>query len=309
MLMRPMDILTEFPVRKTRQQKQAFRDGVCTYGERLGYPVTVESGPFGCRNVIFGDPDKAHYLVTVHYDTPARLLFPNFCTPCNGMLYLLREVCMWLAIMLITVMAGVLAALMAGEWIIPFVTFPMVFGIVGLLFIGPANKSNVNDNSSGVITLLEIMKTLPENCRSKVCFVLFDLEEAGLIGSGHYRKNHTEATDRQLVLNLDCVGDGDHIRMFPTKKLRKDRVKCTSLYKACGYFGKKDMLVHETGFYLYPSDQRRFPYGVGICALNRRKKLLYLSRIHTPGDTILDITNVNILRAALTTFICCDEVN
>ena len=309
MLTNPMDILTMYPVRKTKSQKQVFRDGVCAYAEKLGYPVNVENGSFGCRNVIFGDPEQAKYLVTAHYDTPARLLFPNFATPCNGLLYILREVCMWLAIMGITVMAGVIAALAAGEWIIPFVTTPMVFGIVGLLFFGPANKSNVNDNSSGVITVLEIMKTLPENSRSKVCFVLFDLEEAGLIGSGHYRKMHRKVTDHQLVLNLVCVGDGDHIRMFPTKKLRKDRVKCTSLYKACGYFGKKDLLVHEKGFYIYPSDQRRFPYGAGICALNRRKKLLYLSRIHTPKDTVLDITNVNILRAALTTFICRDEVN
>ena len=309
MLTNPMDVLTMFPVRKTKQQKHAFRDAVCIYAEKLGYPVTVESGDFGCRNVIFGDPEQAKYLVTAHYDTPVRFLFPNFATPCNGLLYLLREVCMWLVIVGITVMVGVIAALAAGEWIIPFVTTPVVLGIVGLLFFGPANKSNVNDNSSGVITVLEIMKTLPENSRAKVCFVLFDLEEAGLIGSGCYRKMHRKATDRQLVLNLDCVGDGDHIRMFPTKKLRKDRVKCTSLYKACGYFGKKNVLVHEKGFYIYPSDQRHFPYGVGICALNRRKKLLYLSRIHTKKDTVLDITNVNILRAALTTFICCDEVN
>jgi len=101
------------------------------------------------------------------------------------------------------------------------------------------------------------------------------------------------------------VGDGDHIRFFPTKKLKKDRKRLTSLYKACGYFGKKDVLVHEKGFSANPSDQANFPYGVGICALRKRGKTLYLSRIHTPKDTILEETNVNILRAALITFITC----
>ena len=97
--------------------------------------------------------------------------------------------------------------------------------------------------------------------------------------------------------------------MFPTKKLRKDQRKMSSLYRACGYFGEKSLLLHEKGASIYPSDQKHFPYGVAICALRKYKKFFYMSRIHTPKDTILEETNVNILRAALTTFICCDEVN
>ena len=156
------------------------------------------------------------------------------------------------------------------------------------------------------IALLEIAKSMPGNQRKKVCFVLFDLEEAGLIGSASYRKAHKAQTDRQMVLNLDCVGDGDYLTLFPTKRLKKDRKRLTSLYKACGYFGKKSILVHEKGFSFYPSDQANFPWGVGICALNKRGKTLYLSRIHTKKDTILERTNVNLLRAALITYICRD---
>ena len=309
MLHQPIDILDRFPVRKTKQQKQNFRDAVSSYGENLGYLATVEQGTFGCRNVIFGDPESADYLVTAHYDTPPRLLFPNYCTPCNGLRSLFRRILMLLGFVAVAAtVIGVFTALTGLKWMIPYLSFFLVLLVECLLLLGPANKSNVNDNSSGVITLLEIMKTLPENQRSHVCFVLFDMEEQGLIGSGYHRKAHKAATEKQLVLNLDCVGDGDHIRMIPTKKLLKDRVKCTSLYKACGYFGKKDILVQEKGFFQYASDQRRFPYGVGICALNQHKKLLYLSRIHTPKDTVLDMNNVNILRAALTSFICRDAV-
>ena len=180
------------------------------------------------------------------------------------------------------------------------------WGMIILMLVGPANSSNVNDNTSGVVSVLEIAKSLPENYRKDVCFVLFDLEEAGLIGSASYQKAHKKATASQLVLNLDCVGDGDNLMLFPTKKLRKDRKRLTSLYKACGYFGKKSILLHEKGFAFYPSDQANFPYGVGVCALRKRKKTLYLSRIHTKKDTILEYTNVNLLSAALITYLCRD---
>lgn len=309
MLKTPMDVLTQFPVRKTRRQKQLFRDAVMSYATGLGYACTVERGSLCCQNILLGDPETAAYLVTAHYDTCARMLFPNMITPCNVWLYLAYQIFLVAGIGLLSVMAGLLTGLLLGEGFVGTVTFVVYWLLLLMLLAGPANKSNANDNTSGVVALLEIARTMPENQRHKVCFVLFDLEEAGLIGSASYRKAHKQASNRQLILNLDCVGDGDHIRMFPTKKLRKDRKKLTSLYRACGYFGKKNLLVHEKGISIYPSDQMNFPYGVGICALRKKKFGLYMGRIHTPRDTILEETNINILRAALTTFICCDEVN
>ena len=306
MLTRPMDILTAFPVRKSKQQKQEFRDAAQSYLKQLGYSPTVEKGSFGCRNMVIGDPETAQYLITAHYDTCARLPIPNLITPCNFWAFLGYQLVVMLLMLLVPAIPGALAGLLAGSFDVGYyVWFLCVWAVIALVMIGPANKHNANDNTSGVVTLLEIARSLPESQRGKVCFVLFDLEEAGLIGSAAYRKAHKKASDSQLVLNLDCVGDGDYIRFFPTKKLKKDRKKLTSLYKACGYLGKKDVLVHEKGFSVCPSDQANFPYGVGICALRKKGKTLYLSRIHTPKDTILEETNVNILRAALITFITC----
>ena len=304
-----MDVLEQFPVRKTKAQKQIFRAAVQSYGEKLGYEVTVEKGSFGARNLLLGDPEKAKYLVTAHYDTCANMLLPNFITPCNVVLYLLYQFGLVFLMLIGAGAAGAAAGLLFGSGAVKWVSLSVYWILLFFLILGPANKNNANDNTSGVITLLEIARTLPENQRHKVCFVLFDLEEAGLIGSGSYRKAHRAATNKQLVLNLDCVGDGDHLRMFPTKKLQKDRKKLTSLYKACGYFGKKSVLLKDKGFAVYPSDQRMFPYGVGICALNKGKCGLYLSRIHTRKDTVLDLTNVNILRAAIISYISCHAVN
>ena len=76
-----------------------------------------------------------------------------------------------------------------------------------------------------------------------------------------------------------------------------------ALEKIAGQLGKKSINLRSKGFSVYPSDQANFPYGVGICALKRGKMGLYLGRIHTPRDTVLEETNVNILRAALITLI------
>lgn len=307
MIETPMDVFRDFPVRKTKKQKQAFREAVQSYAEQLGYPCTVESGSLGSRNLVIGNPEQADYLVTAHYDTCARLPIPNFLTPCNFWPFLLWQVVLVLLILGVCILMGLGVGFLTGSGAIgSWCGYLMIWVILALMLIGPANPSNANDNTSGVVTLLEIAKSMPGNQRKKVCFVLFDLEEAGLIGSASYRKAHKSQTDRQMVLNLDCVGDGDYLTLFPTKRLKKDRKRLKSLYKACGYFGKKSILVHEQGFSFYPSDQANFPWGVGICALNKRGKTLYLSRIHSKKDTILERTNVNLLRAALITYICRD---
>lgn len=309
MLTTPMDVLHRFPVRKTKLQKQAFRNALQPYLEKMGYPVTVEKGSFGANNVVIGDPEGAKYLLTAHYDTCANMIVPNYITPCNFWAFLGYQMLLTIGIVGIAFAVALIPGLVFGWELYGLFGFLGVWLILGLMLFGPANKSNANDNTSGVVTLLEIARTMPENQRHKVCFVLFDLEEAGLIGSASYRKAHKKATDTQIVLNLDCVGEGDHIRFFPNKPMLKNRRKLSSLYIACGYLGTKDILVHEKGFSIYPSDQKHFPYGVGICALNQGKFGLSMGKIHTSRDTTLDETNVNILRAALTTYITCDAVN
>lgn len=305
MIETPFDILNAFPVRKSKAQKAAFRQEVTALAEGWGYAVSEETGTFGSRNLVIGNPEQAAYLVTAHYDTCARLPVPNLITPCNGLPFLGYQLLLAGGILGIAFLLGLAAALITGVGAVgSVVNLLALWGLLIGMLIGPANPSNANDNTSGVVTVLEIARTLPENQRRKVCFVLFDLEEAGLLGSTSYRKAHRQAVSRQLVLNLDCVGEGDHIRLFPTKALRKDPEKLALLYRACGTFGKKDIRIREKGFAVYPSDQANFPYGVGICALKKSRFGLYLGRIHTRKDTILDETNVNLLRAALGSVLC-----
>lgn len=300
----PMDVVKNYPVRKSKKQKQAFRADVTQWLQNLGYPVCEEEGSFHNCNLVIGDPQRARYLVTAHYDTCARLPFPNLITPCNFWTFLLYQIFICLMLMLPALAVGGLVGYLLHSFDIGYFLFVvLLWADIVLMLIGPANSSNVNDNTSGVVTLLEIARSIPELHRKNVCFVLFDLEEAGLIGSASYKKKHKREIPNQLVLNLDCVGEGDDIYFFPTAKLKKSKERLAPLQKLAGGYGKKSIAVRTKGFSIYPSDQSNFPYGVGICALKRGWAGLYLSRIHTPRDTVLDETNVNILRAALTTLI------
>lgn len=307
MLTTPMDVLTTYPIRKSKKQKQAFREDVQTLVKSWGYESSVEKGSFGAKNLIIGDPAKAKYLVTAHYDTCARLPIPNLITPKSFTWFMAYQLLVCALILAVPLILAVAVALILQDPDFISIVYNLTFWtLYVLIFFGPANKHNANDNTSGVITALEIARTLPEDKRANVCFVLFDLEEAGLLGSAGYQSKHKKQTKHQIVLNLDCVGDGDYLYFFPSKKLRKSPEKMEKLEKAVVTHGEKSITLHRKGFSVYPSDQANFPYGVGICALRKSKLALYMSRIHTPRDTILEETNVNILRAAITGLISCD---
>ena len=148
-----------------------------------------------------------------------------------------------------------------------------------------------------VVAVLETAASLPVELRDQVCFVLFDLEEAGLLGSSAYRKMHRKSSSHQMILNLDCVGEGNEILLFPTKKLKNDKGRVTRIADLCFSDAKKSIVMKNSGFAIYPSDQMNFPTGLGIASFCRSKWAgLYLGKIHTKRDKILDEKNIAMLR-------------
>lgn len=311
MLSTPMDVLKQFPIRKNKKQKEAFRTDVKAYAEKLGYDCHLEKGSFGAQNIVIGNPQTAKYLVTAHYDTPAGMLLPNLITPCNPVTFILYQLVIVGLFIVVSILIGAgIGIILDSAGIAGTAGMTVYWILLFMMMFGPANKNNANDNTSGVVTVLEIARTMTELHRDKVCFVLFDLEEAGLIGSASYRKAHKKTVENQIVLNMDCVGDGDHIIFFPTKKAKKNEQLMREVKRIGGWFGQKHIQVKDKGFYTYPSDQNNFPVGFGIAAFKKAKAVgYYCDRIHTKRDTNLDETNVNILRAAISTLISGNAVN
>ena len=302
MITKPTDLLTQHSIRRSEAQKEFFRRDLVAYIQQAGHEVQVENVKKGVHNIVIGDPEKAKYLITAHYDTPATNLFPNLLLPKNHLLFYGYQIGLILFYILAAFAVGYPVFLLTSHKAAAFLAGYAVYMTLAVMpRLGFANRNNYNDNTSGVVTLLEILMTLPEVFRDRVCFVLFDLEEAGLVGSMSYQSKHKQETKRQLVLNADCIGDGDEILFIPGKNLRKQQRERVEGWKAlCPAAGEKSIAIHDDGICFYPSDHANFPWGVGIAAFRRGKAIgLYCNRIHTPKDTICEVNNVILIRDML----------
>ena len=289
-------ILAEFQVRKSKKQKAAFRDWLCRELTAAGYAPTVEKGVIAA-NVVAGSPEDAEVLFTAHYDTQAVLPIPNFITPRNLFWYLLYQLLLMGGIFLIAGLTAGVALLLH----LPAEIAMPIFGVVSLICCwwiidGPANQHTVNDNTSGVITLVEAALSLRSEDRAKVCFVFFDNEEKGMLGSSAFARKHKQVKKGKLVVNFDCVSDGPSIQFFPSRKLKKDKTMMERLEKAFQGAGDRQVEVVR-GFGFYPSDNAAFRLGAGVCALRRSSVFgWYMSRIHTSRDTVMEEENIELLR-------------
>ncbi|MDE6589328.1 MAG: M28 family peptidase [Oscillospiraceae bacterium] len=292
-------IMAEMQVRKSRKQKEAFRAWLCGELEAAGYAPTVEKG-FAARNVVAGDPDKAQVLLTAHYDTQPVLPVPNFITPRNPFFFVLYQVVIVLPLFIaLAVVEGVLISFAPEAvlwWLMPLASMGICIFFMWWILDGKANKHTANDNTSGVLTLLETALALPAGHRDRVCFVFFDNEEKGMLGSAAFAKKHKNVKKNSTVLNFDCVSDGDSIQFFPQRKLKKDKGTLERLESAFLPAGGKDVQVVR-GFSIYPSDNANFKRGAGVCALKHKPVIgYYMDRIHTSKDTVLDEANIALLR-------------
>ena len=289
-------VMEQYQIRKSRKQKEAFRAWLRETLQKEGYQVSEEKKTFS-TNVVVGDPEKAEVLFTAHYDTCAVLPIPNFITPRNFLFYLLYQLVLCLPMFGI-VFGAEAAILLLWEdcplWAVMGIMYALLFFMLWWIIDGPANKHTANDNTSGVITLLETAMALPVDQRDKVCFVFFDNEEKGLFGSSAFAARHRGAKKNTLMINFDCVSDGDHIHLFPNKREKTDAELWKLLRNAFAADGEKSVTVMQG---VYPSDQRAFARGVGVCALKKNRILgYYMDRIHTGRDTVLDERNIALLR-------------
>lgn len=294
-------VLSEYQVRKTKKQRGAFIDYVSRYADSLGYKIGTEKGSFGANNIIVGDPETAKVVYTAHYDTCARLPFPNFITPKNIGIYLLYQlaitvVFMFLPMFIIGFVCGyTFDDIELGAMVTVLLSYAWLIAFMYILIAGPANKNTANDNTSGVAVLLNIMAQVKNEDREKVAFIFFDLEEAGLLGSSAFAKKHKAAMKNKLLINFDCVSDGDNI-LFVLKKGAKEYEELLKNAYPCedGF----NVEVLSKGVF-YPSDQAQFPCGVGVAALKKSKKrnILYMDKIHTKNDVVFDEKNIEYLTA------------
>lgn len=296
-------LTAQFPVRKSAAQKAAFREWVLAQSAAMGYKAEADNKGYS-RNVVIGDPEQAEVVFTAHYDTQPVLPIPNFITPTNVWIYVAYQILLSVAILAIGGAAGAAAGWISGSfWVGYMVMMTAFFALIVLMLFGPANQHCVNDNTSGVAAVLELMQALPEAQRSKAAFILFDNEEKGLLGSSAYAGKHRAVKKGKLLINMDCVGDGEHILFFANKKTR-ELPTFAALEQAMSRQTGCHFVMNRMEKCIYPSDQAAFTYGIAVCACNKSERWgYYCDKIHTKYDTICRQENLDFLTGGLTAFV------
>lgn len=306
------EILEKYQIRKSNKQKTEFIEYIKERLSRSGYDpekdITVETKGIGLlksRNIVVGNPKEAEIVVTAHYDTCAVLPFPNFMAPTNPVLFWVFQLLVffflaYLAAIVVLVFTFLTNNYFEGGNVFLFVLVLLAFHTM----FGYRNKHTANDNTSGVIAVTKLLEELPKEHRNKVCVVYFDNEEKGLFGSSFFAKKHKKSMKNKMLINLDCVGDGDNIVSMAKRAARKDP-KYSLFVEALSEEAKTyDGRYHckKMKFMMFPSDQANFDNAIGICALRKSIFGMYCGRIHTPFDTICREDNINCLVDGLRNF-------
>jgi len=283
--------MTLYQERMHRKSKKKFRDYLHTKAQELNLPYQIVPESWFSKNVFIGSIDTAEYILSAHYDTPPRM--PPF---------LVKNVITYNII--IMAMIVVLIGLSIIFSIHPFLTSLIIFLFVGYNFGFPAisNKYNLNDNTSGVLTLLYLMQRIKT---PKVAFVFFDNEEKGLFGSlGFARYLRKKKLNYQLrkYINFDCVGRGnvfslDHFNR-PQLALRIksvfDRLQITGYECQVRKARARELSDH----FAFIKNSH-----VGIFALINHNNKLVINDIHSHRDRQIDLNNIFILSKVIETFI------
>jgi hypothetical protein len=301
------DYLTEvntlFPIRKRENQKSAFRDYVTKEAKASGWHTRVECLGGRHNNVVIGDPTKAKTVLTAHYDTPASSLIPNLMLPRNPLITYLYVFFFAFAVAFFSLFIASAISIPFGlGYKVRMAIYLLIFLVLYFcLLLHGENKHNINDNTSGVASVLSVM----ERCSPSddVAFILFDNEEKGLLGSKAYQKAHANDLEQTLILNLDCVGNGSHI-LFVAKKDAEISAEYARL---------KETLQDQNGYHLHyfpmrgsigNSDYKSFKRGVGIMACKKNAMFgYYTNKIHTRRDTVSKTENIEYLADQLSVYL------
>ena len=166
-------LVEKFPIRRSAEQKEAFRKYVLKEAASLGYRARVEQSGGKHDNIVIGNPEKAQVTFTAHYDTPAVNFLPNIMMPRNLPLFLGYQMLIVGIMLAAALIVGMIAHMALHEVRLAYIIGWLFYmGLLMLMIYGPSNKHNVNDNTSGVSALLETMAKIPADKREQVLSIL-----------------------------------------------------------------------------------------------------------------------------------------
>ncbi len=298
--------LKQYPKRLTRKQKQDFLDYSNKKLSQFGYSTQISTGRYILKSKNLETlNDAPDLIIGAHYDTPT--ILPFFFEYLFKLFGHTRQIIMLFAIILaVTFFSFAVATfhqypqLQTAGTIIQFIFY---FSLLSLFI---PNPKNYNDNSSGVLTILELAERIAKkpDLKQRVKFILFDNEEWGLLGSmmqqKKWRKRNPLLNNTRLI-TVDCVGRGN----FPVIiKLKKNSETGEQLAKLLSR--KITPRVKRLPYYPF-SDNFSFSHSESINISMMDKTFLpggyYIKNIHSPSDRKIDLTNIKTIADSLEAFI------
>jgi|GEM_PF-1792174 len=283
--------------RMHRSKKKAFREFALKAAEESGFSAKVDSNIFA-KNVVIGDPEKAEYILTAHYDTPPTL--PKFFVK-----HMLIHSFITLPLIILGLTYGIPFILTKIPFFLRHSKFLLVlqkaltYGVSAVMllhifgFLGNANKKNFNDNTSGVLTLLNIMdklKKAPQKVKDKFCFVLTDNEEKFLLGGLSFARKYKGVLKNQKFINVDCVGRGKQINAYYSGSKQSQVIDELKALQSDGY-----IVAPKRSGLMSMSDHIAFSkYNhVTLLSVNRKNHKSLYSQIHSSNDNKINTDNVD----------------
>ena len=138
----------------------------------------------------------------------------------------------------------------------------------------------------------------------RVCLVFLDNNERNLLGASAFKKRHIDKASGNLFIDIDCVGDGEHLLLLPSKHSRWDSRLLEALEEAFPKGGTMEPHLRTKGLHYYPSDNRKFKFHVVVCACRHLAGLgYYIPHLRTRRDTALDEDNIAYVTEGLARFL------
>lgn len=266
-------ILSTYANRFSSKNKRKFREAIVLELEEMGYQVTIDK-KFFATNIYFGNIDS-EYILTAHYDTATNMavIYPFL------KYFGIRLANLVLPIFLILLMTafGIIGNLIM-----------LIFGLTLFIALLIPNRYNFNDNTSGVITLLEHAER--NKGSNNFYYALLDNEEKGLFGAKSLQKYLKKQGNfsNKCNINVDCVGVGDKFAICSAKE--------SAYLERC--FQQSQTVTDSLRLksLLFASDHLVFgERGIMITKLNKAKLTndYYIDNIHTNNDRYIINDNID----------------
>ncbi|NFV12158.1 M28 family peptidase [Clostridium sporogenes] len=294
-------VTKDFGIRHTYNEKTNFLEFIDGELKSLGYETEIIQGKNikQCRNLCTVEGNE-EIIFMAHYDTPGTMpkflgfifkLFGHTRQITGSIIYII------IILLLIRYLRNISNVSISYMIIFILIIFPMLI----------KNKNNYNDNSSGVVTLLNIAYELKnnENLKGKVDkikMVFLDNEESGLLGSNllsKYWQEKDKYFKEKKIINFDCVGIGDIPMVYYSKELDyKLADSLQNILCSCRKNSKKFMCKY------YPlSDDFSFKKNPSVSIIFSNNSIIpggyYMPNVHCLKDNVLELKNIRWLTKAI----------